>query len=154
MKKDIYIIAEIGINSNGSEELTMELIEKAANAGCHAVKLQKRTVDLVYTKEELDAPRESPWGHTNRQQKEGLEFTMEQHKGFEKYANSLGLDYFLSCWDENSIDEVEKKLNVKYHKIPSALLTNKSFLEKINQTGKKVILSTGMSTEEEIDKAL
>lgn len=147
----IYIIAEIGINSNGSVELTKELIDKAAKSGCHAVKLQKRTIDLVYTKEELDALRESPWGTTNRQQKEGLEFSIGQHKDFENYANSKGLDYFVSCWDENGIDLVEQNLNVKYHKIPSALMTNKSFINKINQTGKKVIVSTGMCTQEEID---
>lgn len=150
----IYVIAEIGINSNGSVELTKELIDKAHKSGCHAVKLQKRTIDLVYSQEELDALRDSPWGTTNRQQKEGLEFSIEQHKEFEEYANSKGLDYFLSCWDENSIDLVEKNLNVKYHKIPSALLTDKSFLKKINETGKKVIVSTGMTTSEEIDAAL
>jgi N-acetylneuraminate synthase len=150
----IYIIAEIGINSNGSVDLTKELIDKAAKSGCHSVKLQKRTIDLVYSKEELDSLRDSPWGTTNRQQKEGLEFTIEQHKEFESYANSKGLDYFVSCWDEESVDLVEKNLNVKYHKIPSALLTSRSFLEKINSTGKKVIVSTGMTSQEEIDMAI
>lgn len=150
----IYIIAEIGINSNGSVELTKELIDKAHRSGCHAVKLQKRTIDLVYTKEELDAPRDSPWGTTNREQKEGLEFSIEQHKDFEAYAASKGLDYFVSCWDEESVDLVERNLNVKYHKIPSALLTSRSFIDKINSTGKKVIVSTGMSTSEEIDAAM
>lgn len=150
----IYIIAEIGINSNGSVELTKELIDKASKSGCHAVKLQKRTIDLVYSQEELDTHRESPWGTTNRQQKEGLEFSIEQHKEFQDYANSKGLDYFLSCWDTNSIDLVENHLNVKYHKIPSALLTDRAFLEKINETGKPVIVSTGMTNENEIDMAL
>jgi N-acetylneuraminate synthase len=152
--KQIYIIAEIGINSNGSVELTKELIDKAHRSGCHAVKLQKRTIDLVYTKEELDAHRDSPWGTTNREQKEGLEFSIEQHKEFESYSNSKGLDYFVSCWDEESLDLVERNLNVKYHKIPSALLTNRSFIEKVNSTGKKVIVSTGMTTSEEIDNAI
>jgi N-acetylneuraminate synthase len=150
----MYIIAEIGINSNGLIELTKELIDKAAKAGCHAVKLQKRTIDLVYTKDELDTLRDSPWGKTNREQKEGLEFSIEQHKEIENYANSKGLDYFVSCWDEKSIDLIEENLNVKYHKIPSALLTSISFLEKINSTGKKVIVSTGMTSQEEIDVAL
>jgi N-acetylneuraminate synthase len=152
--KQIYIIAEIGINSNGSVELTKELIDKAHRSGCHAVKLQKRTIDLVYTKEELDAYRDSPWGTTNREQKEGLEFSIEQHKEFESYSNSKGLDYFVSCWDEESLDLVERNLNVKYHKIPSALLTSRSFIEKVNSTGKKVIVSTGMTTSEEIDNAI
>ena len=150
----MYIIAEIGINSNGSPELTKELIDKAYKSGCHAVKLQKRTIDLVYSKEELDTLRDSPWGTTNREQKEGLEFSIEQHKEFEKYANSKGLDYFVSCWDEESIDLIENNLNVKYHKIPSALLTNKSFIKKINSTGRPVIISTGMTCQEEIDKAI
>ncbi len=150
----IYIIAEIGINSNGSIDLTKELIDKAHESGCHAVKLQKRTIDLVYSKEELDTHRESPWGNTNRHQKEGLEFSIDQHKELQDYASHKGLDYFLSCWDENSVDLVEKHLNVKYHKIPSALLTNKSFIQKINSTGKKVIVSTGMTAQEEIDIAI
>lgn len=153
-RKKMYIIAEIGINSNGSVQLTKELISKAHKSGCNAVKLQKRTIDLVYTKEELDVPRESPWGKSTLDQKRGLEFTIEEHKEFESYANSLGLDYFVSCWDTKSIDLVEENLNVKYHKIPSALLTDKTFLEKINSTGKKVIVSTGMTQQNEIDKAL
>jgi N-acetylneuraminate synthase len=150
----VYIIAEIGINSNGSVELTKELIDKAHDSGCHAVKLQKRTIELVYSKEELDAYRESPWGTTNRQQKEGLEFSIEQHQEFESYANSKGLDYFVSCWDVEGIDLVEQHLNVKYHKIPSALMTDKSFIKKVNETGKKVIISTGMCTQEEVDACI
>jgi N-acetylneuraminate synthase len=149
-----YVIAEIGINSNGSVELTKELIDKAADSGCNAVKLQKRTVALVYTEEELAQRRESPWGITNREQKEGLEFSIEQHKAFEAYAWSKGLDYFVSCWDFHSIDLVERNLSVQYHKVPSALLTDKKFLQRINDTEKRVILSTGMSSMEEIDAAL
>lgn len=149
-----YIIAEIGINHNGDINLAKELIKASKEAGADAVKFQKRTIDLVYSAEELNSPRKSPWGETFRQQKEGLEFSIQQYKELEKYANENNLDFIVSCWDLDSVDEIEKNLNVKYHKIASALATNKEFLEKINQTGKPVILSTGMCTEEQIECAI
>jgi N-acetylneuraminate synthase len=152
--KKTYVIAEIGINHNGDLNLAKELMEVAKINGCDAVKFQKRDIDSVYTEEELSAYRESPWGTTNRQQKEGLEFSIEQYKVLESYSNELGLDFIVSCWDNKSVDLINSELNVKYQKIASALLTDKSFLEKINSTGKPVIVSTGMSTEEEIDAAL
>ena len=93
----IYIIAEIGINSNGSMELTKELIDKAAKAGCHAVKLQKRTIDLVYTKDELDAKRDSPWGTTNREQKEGLEFSTNDYKLIDSYCKEKRIQRIINC---------------------------------------------------------
>ena len=149
-----YIISEIGINHNGDVNLAKELIKNSAAAGADAVKFQKRTVELVYTKEELDKYRESPWGTTNRQQKQGLEFDMETYKELEKYSNSMGLDFVVSCWDINSVNEVEEHLDIKYHKVASALATDKNFLEALNQSGKPVILSTGMCTEEEINAAI
>ena len=152
--KKTYVIAEIGINHNGDLNLAKELIVMAKSSGCDAVKFQKRDIDLVYTKEELDALRDSPWGTTNREQKMGLEFSIEQYKELESFSNDLGLDFIVSCWDMDSVDLIESNLNVKYHKVASALLTDKLFLEKLNQTGKPIILSTGMSTEEEIDAAL
>lgn len=151
---DIYIIAEIGINHNGDFELAKKLIKTSQRSGANAVKFQKRTIELVYTPEELDKYRESPWGTTNRAQKEGLEFSMEQYSALEKYATELGLDFVVSCWDLNSVDLVEERLNVKYHKVASALATDKKFLQKLNQTGKPVILSTGMCTSEEIEAAV
>jgi N-acetylneuraminate synthase len=151
---NIYVIAEIGINHNGSMKLAKKLIDQAFLAGSDAVKFQKRTVDLVYTQEELDKYRESPWGNTNRQQKEGLELSIEQFKDLEEYSNSRGLDFIVSCWDLNSVDEVENNLNVKYHKVASALATDKTFLEKLNDTGRPIILSTGMCTEEQIHAAV
>jgi len=154
MEKEVYIIAEIGINHNGDINLAKELIDKAKMDGANAVKFQKRTIDIVYSKEELDKPRESPWGTTTRQQKEGLEFSIEQYAELEKYAKNYSLDFIVSCWDENSLDLIEQNLNVKYHKIASAMLTDKSFLSKINATKKPVILSVGMSTEEEIRGAI
>jgi len=152
--KKTYVIAEIGINHNGDLNLAKDLMLIAKNSGCDAVKFQKRDIDSVYTEEELSTYRESPWGTTNRQQKEGLEFSIDEYRGLESYSKELGLDFIISCWDNKSLDLIEGNLNVKYQKVASALLTDKSFLEKINQTGKPVILSTGMSTEEEIDAAL
>lgn len=149
-----YVISEIGINHNGSLKLAKQLIKKSAEAGCNAVKFQKRTVELVYSKEELDKYRESPWGKTNREQKLGLEFSPKQYISLEKYSKSLGLDFIVSCWDLNSIDVIEEYCDVKYHKIASAMLTNKKFLQKLNKTGKPVILSVGMADQEQIDKAV
>lgn len=151
---NIYIISEIGINHNGDVGLAKKLIRMSSDSGANAVKFQKRTIDLVYTEEELNKDRVSPWGDTNRQQKEGLEFDMETYKELESYSNSLGLDFIISCWDTNSLKEVEENLNVKYHKIASALTTDKKFLEALNETGRPVILSTGMCTEEEIGAAI
>ena len=148
-----YIIAEIGINHNGSETLARQLIDQAADAGADAVKFQKRTIDLVYTQEELDKDRDSPWGTTNREQKEGLEFSIDQYRGLKEYCDERGLDFIISCWDNSSVDDVEC-LDVKYHKVASALLTDDDFLRKLNSTGKPVIVSTGMSTEEEIAHAM
>ena len=149
-----YIIAEIGINHNGDINLAKELINQASQDGCDAVKFQKRDVDLVYSVEELDIPRESPFGTTTRQQKEGIEFSIEEYKELESYSKSKGLDFIVSCWDLHSLDSVESNLNVKYHKIASAMLTDKTFLERLNGTGRPIIVSTGLSTEEEVDKAL
>ena len=150
----VYIIAEIGINHNGDLDLAKKLIEQSKHCGADAVKFQKRTIDLVYTPEELDKYRESPWGTTNRQQKEGLEFSMEQYKELEKYTKDLGMDFIVSCWDTNSVDGVEQHLDIKYHKVASALATDKTFLQKLNNTGRPVILSTGMCTTEEINAAI
>lgn len=149
-----YIIAEVGINHNGDMKIAKELIDTAKTEGCDAVKFQKRTIEEVYTAKELDAPRESPWGTTNRQQKEGLEFSMEEYKELEAYSKSLGLDFIVSCWDLNSLKEVEANLNVSHHKIASAMLTDRVFLEALNATGKPIIVSTGMSSVEDVEKAM
>jgi N-acetylneuraminate synthase len=150
----LYIISEIGINHNGDMNLAKELILKSKEAGCHAVKFQKRDIDSVYTKEELDAARESPWGKTNREQKVGLEFSAEKYKELYDYTKSLGMDFGVSCWDTKSVDLIDNVINVDFHKVASALLTNKEFLEKLNETGKPVIVSTGMSTQQQIDSAM
>lgn len=149
-----YIISEIGINHNGDMDLAKKLIQKSAAAGADAVKFQKRTIDEVYTQDELDKYRESPWGTTNRQQKEGLEFSLETYKELQDYTEFLGLDFIVSCWDLSSLRDVEEHLDVKYHKVASALTTNREFLEALNATNKPVILSTGMCTTEQIAGAM
>lgn len=148
-----YIIAEIGINHNGDLKLAKELIAGAHQSGCNAVKFQKRTIEEVYSKEELDSPRKSPWGTTNREQKEGLEFNMEQYKELHSYARDLGLDFIVSCWDIKSIHLIEKHLDIDYHKVASALVTDRAFLTELNKTGKPIILSTGMCSSEHIEAA-
>jgi N-acetylneuraminate synthase len=149
-----YIIAEIGINHNGDMNLARELIAGAARANCDAVKFQKRTIEEVYTKSELDKYRESPWGNTNRQQKEGLEFSIEQYKELYLLAKHHGLDFIVSCWDSSSVDLIENNIDVDYHKVASALATNKDFLTRLNKTNKPVILSTGMCTQDQIDASV
>lgn len=151
----VYAIAECGINHNGSMKLAKKLIDIAAENDCDAVKFQKRTIEDVYTPEELDKPRESPWGTTNRQQKEGLEFSSEQYTELDKYTTDKGLDFIVSCWDLNSVDVIEKACpNLKYHKVASALLTDKKFLQRLASSGIPVIISTGMSNEDEINAAV
>ena len=149
-----YIISEIGINHNGDMELAKELILKSKQSGCDAVKFQKRDIESVYSKEELDTPRESPFGTTTREQKEGIEFSIEQYKELEQFSKEQGLDFIVSCWDLESLNLVEENLNVKYHKVASAMATDREFLEALHSTGKPIILSTGMCTEEEVDAAL
>ncbi len=149
-----YIISEIGINHNGDIELAKELILKSKKSGCDAVKFQKRDIESVYTKEELDTPRESPFGTTTREQKEGIEFSIEQYKELEKVSKEQGLEFIVSCWDKVSLDLVEEHLDVKYHKVASALATDKTFLQKLNDTKKPIILSVGMCTQEEVDAAV
>ena len=148
-----YVIAEIGINHNGDINLAKELIVGAYKSGCDAVKFQKRTVDEVYSKEDLDRPRESLWGSTNREQKEGLEFSIEQYKELHRFTKKMKLDFIVSCWDLKSVDLIEKHIEVDYHKVASALATNKAFLSRLNETNKPVILSTGMCSTEHIGAA-
>ena len=148
------IISEIGINHNGNMDLAKELIVKSKLSGCDAVKFQKRDIESVYTKEELDTPRASPFGTTTREQKEGIEFSIEQYKELEQFSKEQGLDFIISCWDLESLNLVEENLNVKYHKVASAMATDRGFLEALNNSGRPVILSVGMCTQEEVDAAV
>lgn len=151
----IKFIAEIGINHNGSVEIAKKLIDVAADAGCQYVKFQKRDIDVVYTKEELDAHRESPWGKTNRDQKIGLEFGLDEYKQIDEHCKLRGVEWFASCWDENSVDFIENNFpHVPFHKVASAKATDIKFLEKLKSTGKPIIASTGMMSELQIRKML
>jgi len=149
----VFIIAEIGINHNGDLKITKELIDKAAAAGAGAVKFQKRTIDWVYTKEELDKYRESPWGTTNRQQKEGLEFGREEYDQIDQYCKKVGIEWLASAWDLES-QKFLKQYDLRYNKIASALLTYDDLLKTVAEECKHTFISTGMSTVEEIGRAV
>jgi len=153
MKNETFIIAEIGINHNGDIDIAEKLIDGAAKAGCNAVKFQKRTVDTVYTAEELDQKRESPWGTTNREQKNGLELSEEGYNKINKYCAVRDIAWLASAWDTES-QLFLRQYNLDYNKIASAILTHRELLETVAEEGKKTFISTGMSTLEEIDKAI
>ncbi len=148
-----YIVAEIGINHNGDIDLAKRLISVAVGAGCDAVKFQKRTIEVVYTPDELAKPRENPFGPTNGDLKYGLEFGQEEYEEIDAFCKSLKITWFGSPWDEGSVDFLEQ-FRVPVHKIASASLTDDNLLRHIRRTGKPIILSTGMSTYEEIDHAV
>lgn len=148
-----YIIAEIGINHNGSLKLAYELIALAKNLGCNAVKFQKRTVDVVYSKEELAQPRQSIFGETNGELKRGLEFSEKEYIEIDKFCKSLDIDWFASCWDEGSVDFISN-FDVPCFKISSASLTDDALLTYTKSKGKPILLSTGMSTMDEINHAV
>jgi N-acetylneuraminate synthase len=149
----VFVIAEIGINHNGSRDITEKLIDAAVEAGCDAVKFQKRTIEDVYTKEDLDRDRDSPWGTTNRQQKEGLEFDKEDYDFIDAYCKDVGIEWFASAWDLKS-QKFLNQYDCKYNKVASALLTYRELLEEIASQKKHTFISTGMSTLEQIDKAV
>jgi N-acetylneuraminate synthase len=151
--KPCYIVAEIGINHNGDIELAKRLISVAVAAGCDAVKFQKRTVDVVYTPEELAKPRESPFGTTNGDLKRGLEFTLGEYAQIDHYCREVKMPWFASCWDEASVDLIAE-FDVPCFKIASASLTDDNLLRRTRAKGKPIILSTGMSTLAEIDHAI
>jgi N-acetylneuraminate synthase len=148
-----FIVAEIGINHNGDIDLAKRLISVAVAAGCDAVKFQKRTVDVVYTPEELAKPRENPFGPTNGDLKYGLEFEQEEYEEIDAFCKSVKMMWFVSPWDEGSVDFMEQFATPLY-KIASASLTDDGLLRHIRKTGKPIILSTGMSTYAEIDHAV
>jgi len=148
-----FIVAEIGINHNGDLNLAKKLIDMAVFAGCDAVKFQKRTIELVYTPEELAKERENPFGPTNGDLKRGLEFGEGEYQEIDRYCKQRGIIWFASPWDVKSVDFLER-FNVPCYKIASACLTDEELLKKVRMTGKPVILSTGMSTPEEIRRSV
>jgi N-acetylneuraminate synthase len=148
-----FIVAEIGINHNGNIDLAKRLISVAIAAGCDAVKFQKRTIDVVYTAEELAKPRENPFGPTNGDLKYGLEFEQEDYEEIDAFCKSVKMSWFASPWDEASVDFLEQ-FSTPVYKVASASLTDDNLLRHLRKTGKPIILSTGMSTYAEIDHAV
>jgi len=148
-----YLIGEIGINHNGDLNLAKKLIDNCKNAGFDSVKFQKRTIDLVYTSSFLDSPRKSPWGTTQRDQKEGLEFNEIEYNEIDSYCKKQSIEWFASAWDIQSLIFL-KKYNLKYNKIASAMIVDKNFLEKVAEEKKHTFISTGMSTIQNIDDAV
>lgn len=148
-----FIIAEIGINHNGDIKLAKKLIDIAVMSGCDAVKFQKRTVDVVYTPEELARPRNSIFGTTNGDLKRGLEFGFDEYAQIDAYCKEKEILWFASCWDEGSVDFIDQ-FNPPCYKIPSASLTDDDLLKYTKAKGKPILLSTGMSSMEQITHAV
>jgi len=151
--KRIFIVAEIGMNHNGDMSICKKLIDIAKEAGCDAVKFQKRDLNQVYTQEFLDSPRESQWGTTQRDQKKGLEFDIEQYKEIDSYCKEKKIEWYASAWDLNS-QEFLKQFKCNYNKVASAMIVYEDLLKKIAEEGKHTFISTGMSEYKDIQKAV
>ena len=150
----VYIIAEIGINHNGDIEIAKQLMDVAVETGCDAVKFQKRTPEICVPEEQKSIPRETPWGSmTYFEYKKRIEFEQPEFEQIDAYAKKIGIDWFASPWDVPSVDFLEG-FNVPCQKIASACLTDSELLTAVNKTKTTTILSTGMSSIEEIDKAV
>ena len=149
----MFISAEIGINHNGDMSICKKLIDVAVDAGCDAVKFQKRDIDQVYTQEFLDSPRESPWGKTQRDQKKSLEFGKEQYEEIDEYCKKKNIEWFASAWDLNS-QEFLRQFNCNYNKVASAMIVYEDLLKKIAEEKKHTFISTGMSNLDDIKKAV
>ena len=152
MNKILYI-AEIGINHNGDINIAKSLIDNASSVGFDCVKFQKRDIDLVYSKEILETPRESPWGNTTRDQKLGLEFNKNEYDEIDNYCKEKNIEWFASAWDQNSLEFLDQ-YNLKYHKIASAMIIDTDFLKEIARRGIYTFISTGMSNLQNIDDAV
>lgn len=152
MKKP-YLIAEIGINHNGDINIAKKLIKNAKDCKFDAVKFQKRTIEIVYDKKTLDTPRESPWGTTTREQKFGLEFDKDQYDEIDRYCREIKIEWFASAWDIKSLEFLDS-YNLKYNKIASAMIVDQQFLNAVAKTQKHTFISTGMSSKNDIDRAV
>jgi len=149
----VFITAEIGINHNGDIDIAKKLIKMSKECGCDAVKFQKRTIEKVYSKEALDALRESPWGETNRDQKMGLEFNKKEYDEINSYCVNENIEWFASAWDVDS-QIFLKNYDLKYNKIASAMLTHNELLNMVAKEKKYTFISTGMSTLEQVENAV
>lgn len=151
--KPTFVIAEIGINHNGDLTIAKKLVDGAVLAGCQAVKFQKRTVEKVYLQEFLDQFRDSPWGKTQRDQKNGLEFGKAEYDEIDRYCRERGIEWFASAWDTDA-QLFLRQYDFKYNKIASAMLTRLDFLDLVASEGRHTFVSTGMSTISEVDRAV
>ena len=149
----VFAIGEIGINHNGDLSIAKKLIDVAVQAGCNAVKFQKRTVEAVYSREYLDSPRESPWGTTQRDQKTGLEFGEAEYDEIDTYCREKGIAWFASSWDVGA-QRFLRRYDLKHNKVASAMLVRDDLLREIASEGRHTFISTGMSSWEEIDHAV
>tara|TARA_Y200000002_G_scaffold67587_1_gene52452 strand:- start:14940 stop:15782 length:843 start_codon:yes stop_codon:yes gene_type:complete len=152
MKKP-YLIAEIGINHNGSVKIAKQLIKNSKECGFNSVKFQKRTIDIVYDQKTLETPRQSPWGNTTREQKIGLEFEKKEYDEIDSYCKELKIDWFASAWDKTSLEFLDN-YDLKYNKIASAMIVDSEFLNEVAKRNKHTFISTGMSNKEHIDNAV
>lgn len=149
----VFIIGEVGINHNGSLEIAKKLIDVAVSTGCDAVKFQKRTIEIVYRPGQLALPRESPWGTTTREQKEGLELSISEFGAIDAYCKDKGIEWFASCWDVPA-QRLMRRYDWKHNKVASAMLTHMNFLEEVASERKPTFVSTGMATFDDIDRAV
>ena len=149
----IYIISEIGINHNGDIELAKRMILESKKCGANAVKFQKRDLNIVYTSEQLSELRDSPWGKTQKDQKEALEFDDEDYRVIDEFCRKIEIDWFASAWDLNSLEFI-KKFNLKYNKIASAMIVDKKFVKEVAKQKKYTFISTGMCSMKDIEEVV
>lgn len=149
----VYIIAEVGINHNGDLDTAKKLIIQAKAAGCDAVKFQKRTIDLVYTKELLDSLRESPWGTTQREQKEGLEFGRKEYDEIDRFCKEMDIDWFGSAWDIKSLEFLDK-YKCPHNKVASAMIVSDEFCKEVARRKVHTFISTAMASMDQIGRCV
>ena len=150
-----YFIAEIGLNHNGEVKIAKELIDVAVSAKCDAVKFQKRTPELCVPEDQKMIERDTPWGIMSYiDYRHRIEFGEDEYAQIDEYCSKVGIDWFVSTWDKESVDFMEEKLNANLYKVPSACITDTNMLNALNDSSKPIIMSTGMSTIDEIKSAV
>ncbi len=150
----VFIIGEIGINHNGDIEIAKKIIAGAKHAGCDAVKFQKRTPEICTPKDQWNIERDTPWGRmTYIDYRHKVELSIKEYAEIDRYCKEIGMTWFASCWDEKAVDFIEQ-FNPPLYKTASASLTDFDLLEKHKMLNKPIMMSTGMSTMEQIDNAI